>query len=150
MRKSRRVGRSSSPTKTSPKLHRKHRKKVGKVGRVPFFIGFFAVSKLANLTKFNQSRHHAGWVDLRTPPNLAKASSRTSKKSWPSWPSSLFHRLFCRFEVGQLDQVQSESPSPRVGRSSRPAKTSQNHHRNHRKKVDQVGKDPCFIGFLQV
>ena len=110
--------------------------KVGQVGQVPFFIGFltgFEVGQLDQLHSFLPYRRECEFPSqaARSYPNSKRAveSSRPTnriKKSWPSWPSSFFHRLFDRLEVGQLhsclpNRREGEVPS----RAARSAPSSQ-------------------------
>ena len=83
---------------------------------------------------------------LRGPPNHSK--------SWPTWSSSYFHRLFYRCEVGQLDQTHPFSSGIREGDA--PADWSsafvgwrrvfEAHQSIH--KVGQLGQVPIFIGLF--
>ena len=95
-------------------------------------------------------RAHVGW-------DKSSKSHRTIAKKvgqlHHSWPSSLFHRLFCRLEVGQLGQLHPFPPFLREGEvSPEPPSVFIGRRRdfkatNASKKVGQIGQVPYFIGF---
>ncbi len=96
--------------------------------------------------EFGDSRN-GRWVESSRPSEL-------SKKSWPSWSSSLFHRLCRRFEVGQLGRLRGVRHNLRAVEVPRDLSfcsqdaSSLRGPPSSRKKVGQVGQVPCFVGFF--
>ncbi len=112
--------------------HHTIEEEVGQVGQLPIFIGFCGTrswptspSSAALLvihwenqillgSSYRFHKTPVGWVESSRP------TTRLKKGSWPSWPTSLFHRLFAGLKFGQVGKVDQLRPG-RISRRLRQA-----------------------------